>query len=76
VKTVMNLQVPQKAGNFLTSQVTISSSRRPLLHGVSWLVTVQCIGSCTMQEVLWFLNLTWNSNEHSVLLYRFINTYF
>jgi hypothetical protein len=32
MKTVMNLQVTQKAGN-----VTISSSRRTVLHGVSYL---------------------------------------
>jgi len=35
VNTVMNLQVPYKAGNFLTSRVTISYSRRAQLHGVS-----------------------------------------
>jgi hypothetical protein len=34
VNTVMNLQVPYKAGNFIASQVTISLSRRTLLHGV------------------------------------------
>jgi hypothetical protein len=36
VKTVMNSQVPLKARNFLTSWVTISCSRRTLLHGVSY----------------------------------------
>jgi hypothetical protein len=35
VKTVMNLQVPQNAGNFLTSCKPVSFSRRTLLHGVS-----------------------------------------
>jgi hypothetical protein len=30
----MNLRVPQKAGNFLTSYATISFSSRPLLHEV------------------------------------------
>jgi hypothetical protein len=35
VNTVMNLRVPQRAGNFLTSWVTISFSRRTLIHGVS-----------------------------------------
>jgi hypothetical protein len=35
VNTVMNLQVPYKAGSFLNSWVTVSSSRRTLLHGVS-----------------------------------------
>jgi len=34
VNTVMNLRVPQKAGN-LTSWMNISFSRRTLLHGVS-----------------------------------------
>jgi hypothetical protein len=30
----MNLRVPQKAGNFLTSRVTVSVPRRNLIHGV------------------------------------------
>jgi hypothetical protein len=34
VNTVMNLRVPRKAGNFLTSCVTISFSRRTLPYGV------------------------------------------
>jgi hypothetical protein len=39
MNTVMNLRVPLKAGNFQTSLVTISFSRRTLLHGVSQPVT-------------------------------------
>jgi hypothetical protein len=35
VNAVMNLRVPQNAGNFLTSCEIVSFSRRPLLHGVS-----------------------------------------
>jgi hypothetical protein len=35
---VMKLRVPQNAQNFLTSQGSISFSRRTLLHVVSWLV--------------------------------------
>jgi hypothetical protein len=35
VSALMNLRVPQKAGNFLTSWQTVSLSRRTLLHGVS-----------------------------------------
>jgi hypothetical protein len=35
VNTVMNLWITQKVGNFLTSWVTISFSRRTLLHGVT-----------------------------------------
>jgi hypothetical protein len=31
---VMNLGVPQNAGNFLTSREPVSCSRRTLLHGV------------------------------------------
>jgi len=34
VKAVMNFQVPQKAGNFLTRCKPVSFSRRNLLHGV------------------------------------------
>jgi hypothetical protein len=35
VNAVMNLRVPQNAGNFLTSSQSVSFSRRTLLHGVS-----------------------------------------
>ena len=35
VSAVMNLRVPQNAGNFLTSCKLASFSRRTLLHGVS-----------------------------------------
>jgi hypothetical protein len=35
VKTVMKIRVPQKAGNFLISRVTISFSRRTVLLGIS-----------------------------------------
>jgi hypothetical protein len=35
VSAVMNLWVPQNAGNFLTSCKPVSFSRRTLLHGVS-----------------------------------------
>jgi hypothetical protein len=37
VNMVMNLQVPQKAENFLNNCVTVSFSRGTLLHGVGWL---------------------------------------
>jgi hypothetical protein len=35
VNAVMNLRVPENAGNFLTSWGPVSFSRRTLLHGVS-----------------------------------------
>jgi len=35
VNVVMNLWVPQNAGNFLTSKELISFSRRTLLRGVT-----------------------------------------
>jgi hypothetical protein len=35
VNAVMNLHVPQNAGNFLTSCKPVSFSRRTVLHGVS-----------------------------------------
>jgi len=39
VNTVINeLLVSMKGGNFLTSQVTVSSSKRTLLYGVTWLL--------------------------------------
>jgi hypothetical protein len=37
VNTVMNIWVPWKVGNFLTSWVTISFSRMTLLHGVHYM---------------------------------------
>ena len=50
VNAVMNLRVPQNAGNFLTSQEAVSSSRRTLLHGVSQKVFLRpfnelCLGN-------------------------------
>jgi hypothetical protein len=36
VNTVMHLQIPQKAENFLTSWVTVRLSRKTLLHGVGY----------------------------------------
>jgi hypothetical protein len=36
VNTEMNFRVPLKAGNFLTSWVTVSFSRRTLLHGITY----------------------------------------
>jgi len=39
VNMVMDVQVPQKAQNLLTSWVTISFSRRPQLYGVSSFVS-------------------------------------
>jgi hypothetical protein len=35
LNTVMNLRISLEAGNFLMSSVTVSFSRRTLLHGVS-----------------------------------------
>jgi hypothetical protein len=35
VVTVMNLRVPEKAGNFMTTSVTLSFSRRSLAHDIS-----------------------------------------
>jgi hypothetical protein len=35
VNAVINLRVPQNAGNFLTSCEQVTFSRRILLHGVS-----------------------------------------
>jgi hypothetical protein len=35
VNVVMNIRVPQNAGNFLTNYKPVSFSRRTLLHAVS-----------------------------------------
>ena len=40
VNAVMNLQLPQNAGNFLTNHELVSLSRRTVLHGVSVRVSV------------------------------------
>jgi len=45
VKTVMNLQIPHKAGNFLTRRITISFSRKTLLHGV-------CLAGCIIRSFI------------------------
>jgi hypothetical protein len=37
VNAVMNLRVPQNAGNLLTSGGPVSFSKRALLHGVSYI---------------------------------------
>jgi len=39
MNAVMNLRVPQNAGNFLTCCKPVSFSRRAMLHGVSTLST-------------------------------------
>jgi hypothetical protein len=46
VNTVMKLQVPCKVGNFLTSCVTISFSRKTLLHGVLCARARVCVCVC------------------------------
>ena len=38
MNAVMNLRVPQNAGNFLTSLEPVSFSERTLVHGVSLFV--------------------------------------
>jgi hypothetical protein len=40
LNAVMNLRVPENAGNFLTSYQLVSFSRRTLLHGVSKVLEV------------------------------------
>jgi hypothetical protein len=36
---IMNLRIPEKVENFLTSERTVSFTGRNVLHRVSWLVT-------------------------------------
>jgi hypothetical protein len=52
VNTVMNLRVPQKAGNFLTSWVTVSFSWRTLIREVIYLLTLG-IGGCIQKFPDW-----------------------
>jgi hypothetical protein len=56
MKRVMNVQVPYKVGNFLTNQVTVSFSSRPLLHvfihSFNWLV-----GWLVGQQASWLVML-------------------
>jgi len=59
VKMVIKYQVPQNAGNFLTSWRTISFSRRILLHGVRWLVVAksnEVAVSCYSCKFCYFTN--------------------
>jgi hypothetical protein len=60
VNTVMNLWVPEKAGNFLTSRATISFSRRTLLHGFNsvGLLVIKILSKLSV------------SNVRTVLYYR------
>jgi hypothetical protein len=44
VSMVMNLRVPSNVGKFFSSCATGGFSRRPQLHGVSWLVTSSFLG--------------------------------
>jgi hypothetical protein len=61
VNVVMNLRVPQNAGNFLTSCKPISFSIRTLLHGVSKYVSkyVSCSYNLTQQRII---NVNINTN--------------
>jgi hypothetical protein len=54
VSAVMNLRVPQNAGNFLTSCRPVSFSRRTLLHGVSKQVDWHVVDSSVV--FVWKIN--------------------
>jgi len=51
VDTVMNLQVPKNAGNFLSSLEPVSFSRRTLLNGVMKRVMPNLMVSIVTREV-------------------------
>jgi hypothetical protein len=53
VNAVMNLRVPQKAGNFSTSWEPVNFSRRALLHGVSDEFNLFNISSVLMVMLYW-----------------------
>ena len=53
VNAVMNLRVPQNAGNFLTSWEPVSFSRKALLHGVSDEFNLFNISSLLMFMLRW-----------------------
>jgi hypothetical protein len=53
VNALMNLRVPQNAGNFLSSSGCFSFSGRTLLHGVSKLLLTFADGTCErIEEIL------------------------
>jgi hypothetical protein len=49
VNMVMNFQVPEKAGNFLTRRGTISFSKRTLLHLVSFSWNIKILYTATIE---------------------------
>ena len=53
VNAVMNLRVPQNAGNLLTSCKPVSFSRRILLHGVSKYCGISVTVRCTCDSTLY-----------------------
>jgi hypothetical protein len=63
VNRVMNLQVPYKAGDFLTTWVTISFPRRILLHGVSAFFVIR---GCIQKFPDWVNNEINNKNKPSL----------
>jgi len=52
VNKVMNLWLPLKAGNFLTSSVTVNFLRKTLLHGVSQSDELTVNSSVTAVQVI------------------------
>jgi hypothetical protein len=73
VNTVMNLQIPQKTGNFLTSWVTVILWRT-LLHGVSYLFKTSPIWNSVtlilgfiykLYTWIWFFAVTFTREERA-----------
>jgi hypothetical protein len=72
VYTVMNLRVPQNAGNFLSSSGRFSFSGRTLLHGVS---KCQCL--CGMSLLRAVLSMKGGARDCNLqfLFWNFIGLY-
>lgn len=64
MNTLMNLSVPQKVGNFLTSRVTTGISKRILLHGI---YTVPFILNYISRTYIYHTTCLWNSYLKTIL---------
>jgi hypothetical protein len=64
VNAVMNLRVPQNAGNFLTSCKPVSFSRRTLLHAVSIILLYRTDRQTDMCLNI-FVKLRFRSSKHN-----------
>ena len=69
---LMNLSVPQKVGNFLTSRVTTDISKRILLHGI---YMVPFVLNYISRIYIYYTTCLWNSYLKNNIVYRNFHPY-